>query len=361
MRVSGNLGNALPSSILTSRTTMVFSLNCSLSRFYRGIIQSSSDLLYPHVYCRLRRSRWLSCTSPRITGSSSIPRWSLTRAPICDPTYLPPDSSLCPRCVLEGSSRSHQVLSQHRRALVIPYPLFVNHAPNALPVSSLYLRRITNVSSQSCQTIVRTSPLCCHSFIAVSSRPPSTLPNRYQSCLQSQLKRCQDTAKQSLVCCRFLVNASRPRSLRIIHSMSVPLPNHCRRVPSTLSLLFAVSPVPLQYLVKAYPQLTTTVFSSTMKARSSPRQYVTDSSSKRPLVLGILSKLAKTLPGYCHSTVRESCFIKSFSTRHQVISDELPVLSLSRPRSSTSTVRMPCPPIIFFFLHTPSSLVPNHS
>ena len=63
LRVSGNLGSTLPSSILASRTTMVFSLNCSLSRFYRGIIQSSSDLLYPHVYYRLRRSRWLSYTS----------------------------------------------------------------------------------------------------------------------------------------------------------------------------------------------------------------------------------------------------------------------------------------------------------
>ena len=169
---------------------------------------------------------------------------------------------------------------------------------------------------------------------------------------QSQLKGCQDIAKRSLVYRRFIVNASRPRSLRIIHSMSVscqtivavssarylfssPCPQHAissRRVPSTLSLL-AVPLVPLQSRQGVSPTNYPCVLRHHGSA-SSPRQYVTNSSSKHPLVLGILSK---TLPKHRQSTVRESCLIKSFSTRHQIISDELPVLLLSRPHSSSSS------------------------
>ena len=77
----------------------------------------------------------------------------------------------------------------------------------------------------------------------------------------------------------------------------------------TLSLLSTMSPVHLQCLARAcwaYPQFTTSVFSSTMSARLSSRQYVTDSSLKPPLVPGILSNLAKTLSEHCQ-TLSKHC------------------------------------------------------
>ena len=52
----------------------------------------------------------------------------------------------------------------------------------------------------------------------------------------------------------------------------------------------------------AYPQFTTPVLSSTVRAWLSPRQYVTDSSLKPPLVPGILSNLVKTLSEYCQTS-----------------------------------------------------------
>ena len=179
LRVSRNLGNTLPSSFLASRTTMVFSLNCSLVRFYRGIIQSSSDLLYPHVYCRPRNSRWLSCTSPRITGSSSISRWRVTRVPISSLVSPPLVSSLCPRCVLVvsslcphcvlgRSSRYHHVLSQHRQASVIVHSSS-NHVLNAIPVSSLYPHRIIDVSRIGHHRAARTSSERHHRAARITS------------------------------------------------------------------------------------------------------------------------------------------------------------------------------------------------
>ena len=191
------------------------------------------------------------------------------------------------------------------------------------------------------RTLPNTSPLYCYRFIAASSRPPSTLPSRYQSRLQSQLKRCQD---QSLVYRRFIVNASRHRSLSVIHSISV----HCQATVtvssprylfssqcpqhaiSSLRSVTSPSPIPRQGVSPTHSPCVL----QHHKSASSLRQYVTNSSSKCPLVPGILSK---TLPKHCQSTFRESCLIKSFSTRRQIISDELPVLSLSRPRSSTSS------------------------
>ena len=68
-----------------------------------------------------------------------------------------------------------------------------------------------------------------------------------------------------------------------------------------------MSPVRLQCLTRAcwaYPQFTTSVLSSTVRAWLSSRQYVTDSSLKPPLDLGILSNLAKTLSECCQSAIR---------------------------------------------------------
>ena len=198
LRVSGTLGSTLPSSFLASQTTMVFSLNCSLARFYRGIIQSSSDLLYPYVYCRPRSSRWLSCTSPRITGSSSISRWRVTRVPISSLVSPPLVSSLCPRCVLVVSSLCpREVFKVPSRVVATSpsfshCPLFVKSRPvrnsSILTVSSSYHRCIAYWSSPCCQNNFRTSSLYGHRFITASSRP-----------LHAQLKRCQDITSQSLV------------------------------------------------------------------------------------------------------------------------------------------------------------------
>lgn len=188
---------------------MVFSLNCSLTRFYRGIIQSSSDLLYPHFYCRPRSSRWLSCTSPRITGSSSISRWRVTRAPISSPVSPPLVSSLCSQRVLAVFSGGLQGPITCCRNIARLQSFIVhsssNHVLYAIPVSSLYRRCITNVSSKSCQNTARTSPLYCYRFITASSRPLSTLSDPCPSHLHAQLKGCQDIVNQSLVYRPFLV------------------------------------------------------------------------------------------------------------------------------------------------------------
>ena len=196
------------------------------------------------------------------------------------------------------------------------------------------------------RTLPNTSPLYCYRFIAASSRPPSTLPSRYQSRLQSQLKRCQD---QSLVYRRFIVNASRPRSLSVIHSISV----HCQATV-TLSLLSTMSPVHLQCLARAcwaYPQFTTSVFSSTMSARLSSRQYVTDSSLKPPLVPGILSNLAKTLSEHCQSTVRAL----PGSHPHQVMYRQVVLSVSSKVILGASSNRLRGTPLPFSSLVTVSS------
>lgn len=62
-----------------------------------------------------------------------------------------------PRCVLEGSSRSHHVLSQHHQASVIHCPLFVESHPernsSILTVSSMYHQCILKVLSEHCQKL----------------------------------------------------------------------------------------------------------------------------------------------------------------------------------------------------------------
>ena len=150
-----------------------------------------------------------------------------------------------------------------------------------------------------CQNTVRTSPLyCCH-FITASSRPVSTLSDPCHSHLHAQLKCCQDITSQSLVCHGFLVNASCPRITQPL--LRYPFSPPCHQCVSN------VSPVRLQCLTRAcwaYPQFTTPVLSSTVRAWLSPRQYVTDSSLKPPLDLRILSNLAKTLSQRCQSTVK---------------------------------------------------------
>ena len=253
---------------------MVFSLNCSLARFYRGIIQSSSDLLYPHVYCRPRSSRWLSCTSPRITGSSSISRWRVTRVPISSLVSPPLVSSLCPRCVLVVSSLCpREVFKVPSRVIATSpsfshCPLFVKSRPvrnsSILTVSSSYHRCIAYWPSPCCQNIFRASSPCCqnnfrtsslygHRFITASSRPLNPLSDPCQSYLHAQLKRCQDITSQSLVYHGLLVNASCPRItqplLRYLFSppchqyISNVSPERVGRIPNSLPLC---SPAPCQ-------------------------------------------------------------------------------------------------------------------
>ena len=112
----------------------------------------------------------------------------------------------------------------------------------------------------------------------------------------------------------------------------------------TLSLLSTMSPVHLQCLARAcwaYPQFTTSVFSSTMSARLSSRQYVTDSSLKPPLDLGILSNLAKTLSEHCQSTPRESSTPSHVSPSRppRVLSSHSRRVVKSSPRHSPSILQ----------------------
>ena len=105
-----------------------------------------------------------------------------------------------------------------------------------------------------------------------------------------------------------------------------------------------MSPVHLQCLARAcwaYPQFTTSVFSSTMSARLSSRQYVTDSSLKPPLDLGILSNLAKTLSEHCQSTPRESSTPSHVSPGRppRVLSSHSRCVVKSSPRHSPSILQ----------------------
>lgn len=171
--------------------------------------------------------------------------------------------------------------------------------------------------------------------------------------------------------------SSIPRRLSAIHSISVHYPTTV-----TLSLLSAMSPVRLQCLTSASPMSHQSVlgvspihYPCALQHRESVviaspvchRLLVKASTRSRNLVkpcqntVRVLSNLAKTLPQHCHSTVRvlsehsqevmhtESCIarsssacpLKSFSVRRQIVSEALPfhspVLSPSRPRSSTSS------------------------
>lgn len=137
--------------------------------------------------------------------------------------------------------------------------------------------------------------------------------------------------------------------MSVIHSISVHYPTTV-----TLSLLSTMSPVHLQCLARAcwaYPQFTTSVFSSTMSARLSSRQYVTDSSLKPPLDLGILSNLAKTLSEHCQSTVRAL----PGSHPHQVMYRQVVLRVSSKVILGASSNRLRGTPLPFSSLVTVSS------
>ena len=201
-----------------------------------------------------------------------------------------------------------------------------------LVVSSLCPRRVFKVSphvvatspsfSHSLSTLRQSRPECNSSFLTVSSMNHecaiTVLPDHRQnftpvlsplhrSIIQHIATPVSESPPRAAEALprhhQPVVSVSRiPRLLSVIHSISVHYP-----ATVTLSLLSAMSPVHLQCLARAcwaYPQFTTSVFSNTMSARLSSRQYVTDSSLKPPLDLGILSNLAKTLSEYCQSTVR---------------------------------------------------------
>ena len=201
-----------------------------------------------------------------------------------------------------------------------------------LVVSSLCPRRVFKVSphvvatspsfSHSLSTLRQSRPECNSSFLTVSSMNHecaiTVLPDHRQnftpvlsplhrSIIQHIATPVSESPPRAAEALprhhQPVVSVSRiPRLLSVIHSISVHYP-----ATVTLSLLSAMSPVHLQCLARAcwaYPQFTTSVFSNTMSARLSSRQYVTDSSLKPPLDLGILSNLAKTLSEHCQSTVR---------------------------------------------------------
>ena len=291
-----------------------------------------------------------------ITGSSSTSRWRVTRVPISSPVSPPLVSSLCSQRVLAVSSRDLQGPITCCRNIAKLQSFIVhsssNHVLNAIPVSSLFRRCITNVSSKSCQNTAKyftTVLLPLHRSIIQTTKhiakPVSEPPPISVEALSRPVVSISSIHRQRITASFFEC-----------HPLHIgALPSHCHSVLTTLSLLFAVSSARYLFSSQCPHHAISSLRSVTSpspiprqgvspthspcvlqhhKSASSLRQYVTNSSSKYPLVPGILSK---TLPKHCQSTFRESCLIKSFSTRRQIISDELPVLSLSRPRSSTSS------------------------
>lgn len=196
-------------------------------------------------------------------------------------------SSLCPREVFKVPSRvvatspnfnhSLSTLRHITSCTQFQYPHCI------LIVSSMYHVLVITVLPEHLQSVITVRPPLHHSIVQTTKpvvRSVSELPPRAAEALPRHRQP--------------VVSVSRiPRRLSAIHSISVHYPTTV-----TLSLLSAMSPVRLQCLTRAcwaYPQFTTSVFSSTMSARLSSRQYVTDSSLKPPLVPGILSNLANTL------------------------------------------------------------------
>ena len=215
-----------------------------------------------------------------ITGSSSTSRWRVTRVPISSPVSPPLVSSLCSQRVLAVSSRDLQGPITCCRNIAKLQSFIVhsssNHVLNAIPVSSLFRRCITNVSSKSCQNTAKyfTKPVSEPPPISVEalSRPVVSISSIHRQRITASFFEC--------------------------HPLHIgALPSHCHSVLSTLSLLFAVSLVPLQYLVKAYPQLTPPVFSSTIKAR---HRFASMSPTHRPSIHSFPESCRKP----CQSTAK---------------------------------------------------------
>ena len=203
----------------------------------------------------------------------------------------------------------------------------------------MYLVLVITVLPEHLQSVITVRPPLHHSIVQTTKpvvRSVSELPPRAAEALPRHRQP--------------VVSVSRiPRRLSAIHSISVHYPTTV-----TLSLLSAMSPVHLQCLARAcwaYPQFTTSVFSSTMSARLSSRQYVTDSSLKPPLDLGILSNLAKTLSEHCQSTVRAL----PGSHPHQVMYRQVVLSVSSKVILGASSNRLRGTPLPFSSLVTVSS------
>ena len=167
----------MPSSILTSRTTMFFSLQHRIARYpglrqtarcLGSIAESSSHRQVSCIHTTMSSQvfAFVIMHFAAVTSSSSISRWN---------RY----SYLSRRCVLRGSSKGP-------RRVVLRVPPDVVTASPSFSHSLSTLRQITirtqfqylrSASPLCCQNIVRTSPLYCHRFITTSSKPSSTLPN----------------------------------------------------------------------------------------------------------------------------------------------------------------------------------------
>ena len=153
--------------------------------------------------------------------------------------------------------------------------------------------------------------------------------------------------------------SSIPRRLSAIHSISVHYPTTV-----TLSLLSAMSPVRLQCLTSASPMSHQSVLGVSpihYPCALQHRESVVIASPVCHRLLVKASTRSRNLVKPCQNTVRvlsehsqevmhtESCIarsssacpLKSFSVRRQIVSEALPfhspVLSPSRPRSSTSS------------------------
>ena len=233
-----------------------------------------------------------------ITGSSSTSRWRVTRVPISSPVSPPLVSSLCSQRVLAVSSRDLQGPITCCRNIAKLQSFIVhsssNHVLNAIPVSSLFRRCITNVSSKSCQNTAKyftTVLLPLHRSIIQTTKhiakPVSEPPPISVEALSRPVVSISSIHRQRITASFFEC-----------HPLHIgALPSHCHSVLTTLSLLFAVSLVPLQYLVKAYPQLTPPVFSSTIKAR---HRFASMSPTHRPSIHSFPESCRKP----CQSTAK---------------------------------------------------------
>ena len=233
-----------------------------------------------------------------ITGSSSTSRWRVTRVPISSPVSPPLVSSLCSQRVLAVSSRDLQGPITCCRNIAKLQSFIVhsssNHVLNAIPVSSLFRRCITNVSSKSCQNTAKyftTVLLPLHRSIIQTTKHIAKLVSEPPPISVEALSR-------PVVSISSIHRQRITASFFECHPLHIgALPSHCHSVLTTLSLLFAVSLVPLQYLVKAYPQLTPPVFSSTIKAR---HRFASMSPTHRPSIHSFPESCRKP----CQSTAK---------------------------------------------------------
>lgn len=167
--------------------------------------------------------------------------------PISSPVSPPPVSSLCSQRVLVVSSKDLQGPTTCCRSITKLQSFIVhsssNHILNAIPVSSLYHRCITNVSSKSCQNTAKNFTtvlsLLHRSIIQTTkhiAKPVSEPPPISVEALSRH--------RQPVVSISSIHRQRITASFFKCHPLHIgALPNHCHSVLSTLSLLFAVSSV----------------------------------------------------------------------------------------------------------------------